>query len=272
MNAEMTQAQVHVSAPADSDSAILSVRGAQRSFGLTAALRGVDLDVRAGEILAIMGPSGSGKSTLLHVLAGVLQPDAGTVHYRGAVEGLSRGAVGGRSRGAVDTHGRGAGGAVEIGAMSEADRARLRVREFGFVFQFGQLLPDLSAIDNVALPLMIGGLPRRAAARQAITWLERLGLAEHGKKLPSELSGGQAQRVAIARALVGGPRVVFADEPTGSLDSLAAEQVMSTLSELSRATGTTVVVVTHDPRTAAYADREVVVRDGRIATSGVLAA
>lgn len=215
---------------------LLGVRDAHRSFGMDPALRGVDLDVHAGEILAIMGPSGSGKSTLLHVLAGVLVPDSGTAFYDGRV----------------------------VSAMGEAERARLRLSDFGFIFQFGQLLPDLSALDNVSLPLLISGMRRKDALRQAGHWIERLGLAEHGTKLPSELSGGQAQRVAIARALVTAPKVVFADEPTGSLDSLAAEQVMSVLAELSRATGTTVVLVTHDARTAAYADREVIVRDGRI--------
>lgn len=214
----------------------LAVRGVHRSFGMDVALRGVDLEVHPGEILAIMGPSGSGKSTLLHVLAGVLTPDAGSSHY----------------------------GDTVVSDLSEADRAKLRLSDFGFIFQFGQLLPDLSALDNVSLPLLLAGQPRKEALRQARGWLERLGLAEHGSKLPSELSGGQAQRVAIARALVTAPRVIFADEPTGALDSLTAEQVMLTLTDLSRASGTTVVLVTHDARTAAYADREVIVRDGRI--------
>ncbi len=219
---------------------ILSAREVRRSFGMDVALRGIDLDVHPGEVLAVMGPSGSGKSTLLHVLAGVLAPDQGAVIY------------GGR----------------EISAMGEAERAELRLGDFGFVFQFGQLLPDLTAVDNVALPLLVAGRRRREATRQAEAWLQRLGLAEHGRKLPAELSGGQSQRVAIARALVSEPKVVFADEPTGALDSLAAEQVMTTLMELARDSGTTVVLVTHDARVAAYADREVVVRDGRISGSG----
>lgn len=214
----------------------LAVRGVHRSFGMDVALRGVDLEVLPGEILAIMGPSGSGKSTLLHILAGVLTPDSGSSHYGGTV----------------------------VSDLSEAARAKLRLSDFGFIFQFGQLLPDLSAVDNVSLPLLLAGQQRKVALRQARRWLERLDLADHASKLPSELSGGQAQRVAIARALVTAPRVIFADEPTGALDSLTAEQVMLTLTELSRASGTTVVLVTHDARTAAYADREVIVRDGRI--------
>jgi putative ABC transport system ATP-binding protein len=215
----------------------------RKLFGLAPALDSVDLDVRAGEVLAIMGPSGSGKSTLLHVLAGVYAPDEGSAHY-------------------LDTL---------VSELGEADRARLRLEEFGFVFQFGQLLPDLTALDNVALPLLIASRPRRQAVRQAQSWLVQLGLADHAGKRPGELSGGQAQRVAIARALVTAPRIVFADEPTGSLDSLSAEQVMATLLELAKGTGATVVIVTHDPRVAAYADREVVVRDGRISGVGILA-
>jgi putative ABC transport system ATP-binding protein len=220
---------------------LLRARGLRLTFGLTEALRGIDVDVHAREIVAITGPSGSGKSTLLHVLAGVLVPDQGTVEYK-------------------DVH---------LAALDEAGRSRLRLDEFGFVFQYGQLLPDLSAMDNVTIPLLLAGVRRREAIRQAGAWLERLGLAEHSAKLTAQLSGGQAQRVAVARALVNHPAVLFADEPTGSLDSLAAENVMLALTEAARADGTTVVLITHDPRTAAYADRELVVRDGRIAAGGV---
>lgn len=219
---------------------LFSLRGVTRSFGRTEALRGIDLDIASGEILAIMGPSGSGKSTLLHVLAGVTPPDAGTVNY----------------------------GDTVINALGEAERARLRLSDFGFVFQFGQLLPDLTAIDNVSLPLLLQGFKRRVALSQARSWLDRLGLADHAQSLPCQLSGGQAQRVAVARALVTGPRVLFADEPTGSLDSLAAENVISLLTEIARSNGTTVVIVTHDSRTASYADREVMLRDGRVVSGG----
>jgi putative ABC transport system ATP-binding protein len=154
-----------------------------------------------------------------------------------------------------------------VSAMSEEERSRLRLTDFGFVFQFGQLLPDLTAIDNVSIPLLLRGEKRGSAIRTARHWLDRLGLGDMGDKRPAELSGGQAQRVAIARALVNDPRVIFADEPTGSLDSLSAENVMTILLGIVRELGTTVVLITHDARTAAYADREVIVRDGTIATS-----
>jgi putative ABC transport system ATP-binding protein len=185
-----------------------------------------------------MGPSGSGKSTLLHVLAGVLVPDSGSVSYDGRL----------------------------LSAMSEAKRARLRLTEFGFVFQFGQLLPDLSALDNVTIPLLLAGTNRKEALERSEALLVTLGIKDCRDKRPTQLSGGQAQRVALARALVTKPRVLFADEPTGSLDSLASEQVMELLATTVRSFGVTMVLVTHDARTAAYADREVIVRDGRIRT------
>ncbi|MDR1089214.1 MAG: ABC transporter ATP-binding protein [Coriobacteriales bacterium] len=215
---------------------LITARDLHLAFGLTEALRGVDLTIRSGEILAIMGPSGSGKSTLLHILAGVLVPDRGSVVYNGQ----------------------------RISTMNEAERARLRLAEFGFVFQFGQLLPDLSALDNVSIPLLLGGMSRREALARSEELLGSFGLSSCKDKRPPQLSGGQAQRVALARALVAGPRVLFADEPTGSLDSLSSEQVMEMLAATVRGFGVTLVVVTHDARTAAYADREVIVRDGQI--------
>jgi len=223
-----------------SASPILAATGLRRSFGQTEALRGIDLAIWPGEVLAVMGPSGSGKSTLLHCLAGVLVPDAGEV----VVDGQP------------------------ISALGERERSRLRLHQFGFVFQFGQLLPDLSALDNVALPLLLAGVRRAAADRRARDWLDRFGLAGQSGQVPGEMSGGQAQRVAVARAMVTNPRVLFADEPTGSLDSLAAEQVLTAMIDRVHEAGTTVVLVTHDPRTASYADREVIVRDGRL--SGAL--
>ena len=230
----------------------MRAHGLEMSFGQTHALRGVDLDVAAGEVLAVTGPSGSGKSTLLHVMAGVLVPDAGSVSYHG---GKSPG--GGATDVAEDI-------AVNIAALDEAARSRLRLNEFGFIFQFGQLLPDLSALDNVTIPLLLAGTPRRRALAQAREALGELGLSEHLDKRPTQLSGGQAQRAAVARALVTGPRILFADEPTGSLDSLAAERTMEVLLASVRSRGASLVIITHDARIAAYADREVTVRDGRI--------
>ena len=170
------------------------------------------------------------------MLAGVLTPDEGTVEHEGRI----------------------------ISSLDEAERSRLRLTKFGFVFQFGQLLPDLSAIDNVSIPLLLAGVPRREALQRSEEQLEGLGLREHMQKLPGEMSGGQAQRAAVARALVARPTILFADEPTGALDSLSAEQTMKALTSTARAAGASVVIITHDPRTAAYADREVTVRDGRI--------
>jgi putative ABC transport system ATP-binding protein len=181
-----------------------------------------------------MGPSGSGKSTLLHCLAGIFPPDSGEVWYDG---------------GRLDT-------------LNEAERTRLRRTAFGFVFQFGNLVPELTAADNVALPLLLQRQHRKAAYRQAAQWLDRLGLGGKGARRTGELSGGEAQRVAVARALALGPRVLFADEPTGSLDSLTGEKVMKLLTGLAREQAVTVVLITHDVRVAAYADREVMVRDG----------
>ena len=218
---------------------VLTATGLVKRFGQTEALRGVDVSIERGEILAVMGPSGSGKSTLLHCLAGILAPDGGEVRLDGE----------------------------RIDTLGDAERSRLRRTAFGFVFQFGQLVPELPAIENAALPLLLNGQPRATALEAAASWLERLGLEGLEARRPGELSGGQAQRVAIARALVGNPRVVFADEPTGSLDSLAGEQVMNHLTEAARSEGVTVVLVTHEPRVAAYADREIVVRDGRITGS-----
>ncbi|MGR6320191.1 ABC transporter ATP-binding protein [Micromonospora soli] len=206
------------------------------SFGRTPALRGASLAVDTGEIVAVMGPSGSGKSTLLHCLAGILVPDSGEIRLDGR---------------RVDT-------------MTEQERSLLRRDRFGFVFQFGQLVPELTAEENVALPLLLGGVKRAAALREARPWFARLGLAGLERRRSGELSGGQAQRVALARGLVARPSVLFADEPTGALDSLTGEQVMDLLVGCAREQGTTVVLVTHEARVAAYADRQVIVRDGKV--------
>lgn len=215
---------------------VLTCRDLHKSFGLTHALRGADLSVNAGEVLAVMGPSGSGKSTLLQCLAGILTPDSGEVSLDG----------------------------MRIDSLGDDRRSRLRRMIFGFVFQFGQLVPELPVVENIALPLLLAGHRRRAALAAARDWLPRLGLDGLDDRLPVDLSGGQGQRVAIARALIAGPRVLFADEPTGALDSVAADQVMEVLMEEVRAQGTCLLMVTHEPRVAAYADWTVTVRDGRV--------
>lgn len=215
---------------------VLEARDVHLAFGSTPALRGAVLAVHEGEILAVMGPSGSGKSTLLHCLAGILVPGRGEIHFDGR----------------------------RIDRLGETERSALRRDRFGFVFQFGQLVPELSAEENVALPLLLSGVRRQKALTQARVWLARLGLDGLEGRTSGELSGGQAQRVALARGLVARPRVLFADEPTGALDSLTGEQVMDLLVSSARDEGTTVVLVTHEARVAAYADREVVVRDGKV--------
>jgi putative ABC transport system ATP-binding protein len=230
---------VAVAADTDLGGPILEARDLVVSFGETPALRGASVSIEAGELLAVMGPSGSGKSTLLHCLAGILLPDSGEVWFAGQ----------------------------RVDAMRERERSELRRRRFGFVFQFGQLVPELTAEENVALPLLLNGLGRSEAIGQARGWFDRLDLQGMERRRSGELSGGQAQRVALARGLVAKPDVVFADEPTGSLDSLAGEHVMELLVGAARDQGTTVVLVTHEPRIAAYADREIIVRDGKVATA-----
>ncbi|WP_369221337.1 ABC transporter ATP-binding protein [Streptomyces sp. R39] len=206
-----------------------------KAYGPTPALDGAEFAIRAGEVVAVMGPTGSGKSTLLHCLAGIVRPDSGSVLYRGR----------------------------DLTAMSDAERSALRRGEFGFVFQFGQLVPELTCVENVALPLRLNGTPRKEAEARAGEWLARLEVDALAGKRPGEISGGQGQRVAVARALVTGPRVVFADEPTGALDSVNGERVMHMLTDAARDTDAAVVLVTHEARVAAYSDREVVVRDGK---------
>ncbi|GAA4465862.1 ABC transporter ATP-binding protein [Phytohabitans houttuyneae] len=216
---------------------LLTATDVHLAFGPTRALDGVSVAVRPGEVLALVGPSGSGKSTLLHCLAGVLRPDRGTVVYAGR----------------------------RIDDAGDEVRSRVRRERFGFVFQFGSLVPELTAVENVAFPLRLSGVRRRPAEARARAWLDRLGVGEVAAKRPGEMSGGQGQRVAVARALVGKPTVVFADEPTGALDSFNGELVMGELMTAVREEGAAVVLVTHEERIAAYADREIELRDGRLA-------
>ncbi|HYN97364.1 MAG TPA: ABC transporter ATP-binding protein [Pilimelia sp.] len=220
---------------------IIESRAVVKSYGNTPALRGVSIAVDEGEIVAVTGPSGCGKSTLLHVLAGVLRPDAGEVHYQGQ----------------------------RIDSWSETRRSKLRRGDFGLLFQFGQLVAELSALENVALPLLLAGTRRREATTAAGQWLDRLGVLEVADQRPGEMSGGQQQRVALARALVTEPRVLFADEPTGALDSLSGEAVLGHLVRVARVQRTSVVLVTHEATVAAYADREIALRDGAVDADGL---
>jgi putative ABC transport system ATP-binding protein len=215
---------------------VIEAQDVVKSFGQTPALRGASVSVARGEILAVMGPSGSGKSTLMHCLAGILVPDSGQVSF---------------AERRIDT-------------LRENERSALRRDRFGFVFQFGQLVPELTAEENVALPLLLAGVRRGEALARAREWFARLGLDGLEAHRSGEMSGGQAQRVALARGLIADPQVLFADEPTGALDSVAGEQVLNLLTAAARDQGTTVVVVTHEPRVAAYADRKVIVRDGKV--------
>jgi len=218
---------------------ILSARNIRKSFGQTQALRGISVDVAQGEFLAIMGPSGSGKSTLLHCLAAIIGVDSGEIVFD----------------------------RLQINQLNDSQRSILRRTAFGFIFQFGQLVPELTALDNVALPLLLNSKPRKEAYSDAQSWLDRVDLINKGNNLPGELSGGEAQRVAVARAMILSPKVLFADEPTGSLDSLNSQLVMELFIRFAKTQGTSIVLVTHEPTIAAYADREIIVRDGKIAGS-----
>jgi len=221
--------------PAPSDDVVVEARDIFLSFGATPALRGASVSVARGEILAIMGPSGSGKSTLLHCLAGILVPDQGLVLFAGR----------------------------PIQDLGENERSTLRREHFGFVFQFGQLVPELTAEENVALPLLLGGVKRAAALAEARRWFDDLGLDGLGGRRSGELSGGEAQRVALARGLVTRPGVLFADETTGALDSQTGQEVLGLFREL-HAQGNTVLLVTHDASIAALAVRQFELRYGSI--------
>jgi putative ABC transport system ATP-binding protein len=225
---------------------LLSVNNVSKDYGSgqvkVQALRGVSATVDSGEFLAVMGPSGCGKSTLLHVMGGIDPPTSGQVLLDGQ----------------------------DLGAMDDTARSILRRRRIGFVFQRINLLPTLSAVENVALPLRIDGIARQTAQQRAAATLEIVGMHQRAAHFPHEMSGGEQQRVAIARALVIEPTVIMADEPTGALDSTNAQRILDLLGECARR-GQTIVMVTHDPNMARQASRILQMQDGRIAEAGELA-
>lgn len=214
----------------------LTTHDITRSYGSVKALAGVSVTIPAGQSVAIMGPSGSGKSTLLHCLSGVLTPDSGSVIFDGR----------------------------ELSGLSDTERSHLRLRDFGFVFQDGQLIPELTARENVALPLMLTGTRRAVALQRADDLLERLALHQLRTRHPAEMSGGQAQRVAVARALAAEPKVIFADEPSGALDQATGHEMMQLLTATAAQLGASLVIVTHDPGVARWCSRLVEIRDGLI--------
>ncbi len=225
--------------PVDNE-AIIDARGVVKTYNtgkvVVQALRGVDLTVSRGEMVAVMGPSGSGKTTLLNTLSGLDEIDEGVIEIDGR----------------------------DLARMSDRERTQYRAANMGFVFQFYNLLPVLSALENVEMPLLLDG--RRANAREvrrkALDALAAVGLADQAHQLPGELSGGQRQRVTIARALVNNPAIVWADEPTGDLDSRTAQEIMDLMRQLNRDNGQTFVIVTHDPAIGAQCDRIITIRDG----------
>jgi putative ABC transport system ATP-binding protein len=222
---------------------ILSARGVRKTYRTAAhdveALRGIDVDIAAGELVVVMGPSGNGKTTMLNCLSGLDSIDAGTVLVDG----------------------------VDIHALPDSERTAHRARRMGFVFQSFNLIPVFTAVENVELPLLVIGMKGKAARERASLLLERVGLAERLDHRPAELSGGEQQRVAIARALVAEPAIVWADEPTGNLDTQTAAAVLELLLEV-HAAGWTVVLVTHDRAIGAHGDRVLQVRDGLITFDG----
>ena len=222
--------------------ALLATDDITVSYGGVNALAGVSLHIAPRETVAVMGPSGSGKSTLLHCLSGILTPSHGEVRFDGAT----------------------------LSGLSDARRSHTRLQHFGFVFQDHQLIPELSARENVALPQMLTGTPRARALRAADGALEQIGIPQLRPRRPGEMSGGQAQRVAIARAIVGEPRFVFADEPSGALDQTTGHEVMQLLTATVARAGAALVLVTHDRAVAQWCNRLVEIRDGLVHTDRLI--
>ena len=226
--------------PAPGSQPIIRAKGVVKTYntgkGIVPALRGLDLEVNRGEMVAVMGPSGSGKTTLLNTLSGLDEIDTGVIEIDGR----------------------------DLARMSDRERTQYRAANMGFVFQFYNLLPVLSAVENVEMPLLLDGRRANArdARRRALDALAAVGLSGQAQQLPGELSGGQRQRVTIARALVNKPAIVWADEPTGDLDSHTAQEIMDLMRQLNRDNGQTFVIVTHDPNIGAQCDRVITIRDG----------
>jgi len=227
---------------------IIEVKGLVKTYDsgaiLVHALRGVDLTIERGSMVAIMGPSGCGKTTLLNCLSGIDDVTEGTVHIEG----------------------------TDLAELDDNSKTAYRARRMGFIFQFYNLLPVLSAVENVELPLLVSGIPSTEARERAIAAIARVGLTDWAAHKPAELSGGQRQRVTIARALVNNPAIVWADEPTGDLDTKTANEVMALMQELNREQGQTFVIVTHDPSIAARCHRTIHMVDGLIEREDVVAA
>ena len=220
--------------------AIISARNLHKSYGNNPVLRNVSLDIYPGESVAIMGPSGSGKTTLLHALSGIIKLDAGSVLFNGPT------------------------GQVAVESLSERERTSLRANSFGFVFQQGLLVPELTAEENVSLAAMIAGVPRQQARSISADLLNRLGLGQMLDRRMGEMSGGQAQRVAIARSQVNGAPVTFADEPTGALDYHTSKEILKLIETVNQRYGNTIIMVTHNDAIKDMADRVVKLRDGMI--------
>lgn len=215
---------------------ILSAQKIYKKINDTSILQGIDIDLQRGEILAITGPSGSGKSTLLHCLAGITNPDTGTIVYN----------------------------EMNLNSLDQNAKTKLRTTDFGFIFQFGELVPELTVIDNVALPLLLSGTKKKEAYKIAAEWIEQVEISHVSKSLPHVLSGGEVQRVAFARAMAIDPKIIFADEPTGSLDTINTTKVMDLLVSLAHQHQKSVMLITHSEQVAAYADRVVTILDGQI--------
>ena len=218
---------------------MIQIRGIKKSFGSLEVLKGIDLDIEKGKIVSIVGPSGAGKTTLLQIMGTLDKADSGSVIIDG----------------------------IDVMKLSDARRSAFRNKHMGFVFQFHQLLPEFTALENVMMPALIGGTSRREAKRRAEELLAFMGLSDRASHKPSELSGGEKQRVAVARALVNKPDVVFADEPSGSLDTQNKQDLHRLFFDLRDQMGQTFVIVTHDEQLADLADRKILMQDGRITTA-----